>query len=107
MLIYNVTVKINTSHAEEWLVWMRNHHIPKVLQTGAFTKCRISRIDITEEDGVSYSIQYDCFSHKDLNHYMMIHAPELQKEHITRYADQFVAFRTVLEIVEELYPKKN
>jgi hypothetical protein len=107
MVIYNVTVKINQDLVDEWLMWMRTHHIPKVLSTGAFRKCRLSKLDIKEEDGVTYVLQYDAMSHEVLTNYMIHHAPALQKEHIDRYANRFVAFRTVLEVVEEIYPKER
>jgi hypothetical protein len=107
MLIYNVTVKINQEIAEEWLSWMRLHHIPKVLSTGAFHKCRLSRLDLKEDDGITYVLQYDAISQEVLTKYMIHHAPALQKEHIDRYANRFVAFRTVLEVIEELFPKER
>lgn len=106
MVVYNVTVKINQEVAEEWLTWMRLHHVPKVLSTGAFHKCRVSKLDLKEEDGITYVLQYDAISHEILTKYMIHHAPSLQKEHIDRYASRFIAFRTVLEVIEEIYPKE-
>jgi hypothetical protein len=105
MIIYNVTVKINKDKTEEWLLWMRLHHIPDVLNTGYFTKCRISILDLDEEDGNTYALQYDCPSMEQLNKYMMLCAPELQKKHIEKFAGSFVAFRTILRVVEEIYPQ--
>ena len=36
MYIYNVTVSIEKSLADEWLTWMKTIHIPEVLATGYF-----------------------------------------------------------------------
>ncbi len=105
MIIYNVTVKINTEVVEEWLQWMRKHHIPKVLETGTFVRCRVSKLDINEADGETFAIQYDCFSQEMLNKYMSLYAPALQKEHMDRYSGKFVAFRTTLQVLEEIFPK--
>jgi hypothetical protein len=107
MVIYNVTVKINSEIADEWLSWMRLHHIPKVLSTGAFHKCRLSKLDLKEDDGITYVLQYEALSQEVLTKYMIHHAPVLQKEHIDRYANRFVAFRTILEVIEEIYPAKS
>ena len=38
MIIYNVTVKIDTNQYEDWLNWMKSEHIPKVMATGFFLK---------------------------------------------------------------------
>lgn len=107
MVIYNVSVKINPEIVSDWLQWMRLHHVPKVLATGAFTKCRLSKLDLKEEDGDTYVLQYDAMSQEELTQYMIHHAPALQKEHIDRYANKFVAFRTVLEVVEEIFPQRR
>jgi hypothetical protein len=107
MIVYNVTVKIHRDISEDWLSWMRIHHVPKVLASGAFQKCRLSKLDLEEEDGITYVLQYDAHSHEALRQYMIHQAPGLQKEHIERYANKFVAFRTTLEVIEELYPQKS
>ncbi|MBK8956754.1 MAG: DUF4286 family protein [Saprospiraceae bacterium] len=107
MVVYNVTVKLNSGIHEEWLQWMRSHHIPRVLSTGIFNKCRLSRLDVEETDGVTYVIQYDAPSMEAMNKYMAQYAPALQKEHIDKYANQFVAFRTYLKVIEEIYPTER
>jgi hypothetical protein len=102
MILYNVTVKINNDVREEWLQWMRKVHIPHVMATGSFLSYRISRlVSLEDADGTTYAFQYLCQDMATLHHYQVYQSPELQKEHADRYRDQFVAFRTVLEILEE------
>ena len=64
MLVYNVTVKVDHQIAEEWLDWMRTIHIPNVLATGAFNKCRLSKLDMKEDDeeGIGVSLTIEHFS---------------------------------------------
>lgn len=100
MIIYNVTVKIDYEVRDEWLIWMKEVHIPDVMATGYFTEYKFTRI-LVEDDGVgeNFSIQYTCHNLEDLEAYQTIHAPKLQEEHTKRYKDKFVAFRTLLEEV--------
>ncbi|MEW6468055.1 MAG: DUF4286 family protein [Bacteroidota bacterium] len=98
-IIYNVTVNIDDSVHDEWLRWMKEEHIPDVMNTGCFLENKICRILVNEESGTSYSIQYTCESMEKLNEYRQKHAQRLQKEHSERYRDKFVAFRTLLEII--------
>jgi Domain of unknown function (DUF4286) len=107
MVVYNVTVKVDPQIHEEWFEWMKTVHIPNVLTTGMFTKCRLSKLDVQEQDGETYVFQYDCFSQEKLNQYMIHHAPALQKEVIEKYANRFVAFRTVLNVLEEQYARQQ
>ena len=101
MILYNVTVKINTEVHDDWLHWMKTIHIPDVMNTQLFKAYQIARVlGQDEEDGITYAIQYSCPDMKTLQQYSTQHAPALQKEHTKRYEGKFVAFRTLLEIVE-------
>lgn len=99
MIIYNVTVNIDEDVHEEWLDWMKSEHIPKVLKCGLFEGNKILKV-LADDEGHTYSIQYECTSLEKLEKYLEHHAPDLQKEHLNRYKEKFVAFRTVLEEVE-------
>jgi hypothetical protein len=100
MIIYNVTVKIDNEHHDDWLEWMQSTHIPDVMATGSFLSYRLSRvISMEDNDGTTYSIQYLCPDMKTLHQYQVHQAPDLQKEHTERYEGKFVAFRTLLEMV--------
>lgn len=100
MIIYNVTVKIDQDVHDDWLQWMQECHIPDVMSTGLFLAHRLCRIFSDDPDGTSYAIQYTCESMENLQLYQQKHAQRLQAEHTARYRDKFVAFRTLLEVVE-------
>jgi len=100
MIIYNVTVKISNEKHDDWVEWMKTVHIPDVMSTGKFTKNVFSKVMIEDDEGTNYSIQYHCDCMEYLDDYQANYAPKLQQEHTARYKDQFVAFRTLLEIVE-------
>ena len=97
MIIYNVTVNIEDDVHDEWLEWMKNIHVPDVMSTGYFLDNKIYKVLVNEENGRTYSIQYFCNNMKDLDDYQKEHATRLQKEHAKKYANKFVAFRTILE----------
>jgi hypothetical protein len=101
MIVYSVTVNVEDSIHLDWLSWMKNQHIPDVMNTGIFTAYRMLKVHSRdkEEEGFTYNIQYSCPSMADLHRYQAHHAPALQKEHSDRYKDKFVAFRTLLEEV--------
>jgi hypothetical protein len=99
MIIYNVTVNIEHDVHDEWLKWMKTEHIPDVMKTGFFLENKICKVLVDEEQGITYSIQYTAPDMQALENYQRDHAPRLQKEHNDRFANKFVAFRTLLEIV--------
>ncbi len=101
MIVYNVTVNIDTSVHDEWLQWMKEKHIPDVMHTGMFLENKICRILAESEGGISYAIQYLCPDLETLERYQRLFAPALQAEHIQRYQGKVAAFRTLLEVVHQ------
>lgn len=100
MIIYNVTVKIEKALEEDWLSWMKATHIPDVLKTGLFSEHRICRIMHDDDDGgVTFAIQYGCADMEAFQTYQTKYAKALQADHMERYKDRYVAFRTLMEVV--------
>lgn len=101
MIVYSVTVAIEETVHDEWLKWMKEDHIPKVMDTGHFVGYRMMRVISHQNDNpdISYNIQYECESMAELHKYQLQKAPALQKEHSEKYDGKFAAFRTLLEKV--------
>lgn len=98
MYLYNVSVSVNLDIEDDWLQWMKEEHIPEVMETGYFLGHEIFRVLLNrEDDSVTYSIQYRFSEMKDLQFYQAKEAPALQAKHLERYKDKCVAFRSVLE----------
>jgi len=102
MLIYNVTTNIEESAENQWVHWMKEKHIPDVLNTGKFLNAKMSKV-LVEEDmgGVTYSVQFTAASKELLESYYQEDATHLRQKANTMFAGQFVAFRTELEVVHE------
>lgn len=81
---------------------MKQVHIPDVMATGCFKDAQLRRLLYADEtDGVTYSIQYRCESMNDIETYQTNHASRLQADHTDRYKDRYVAFRTLMEQLDE------
>lgn len=107
MYIYNVTINIDQSVHEEWLVWIKEH-IPLVLGTGKFEKATLTKVLVNEEkEGHTYSIQYKSYSRQALDAYYKEDAEKLRTEGLKKFADKMLAFRTELQIIDEYSVKFN
>ena len=101
MIIYNVTLNIEESIHNEWLIWIKTH-IPQVLATGKFVEARLTRVLIEEEmGGVTYSIQYKAKNRRDLEDYYTNYADKLRQDGLKKFAGKMLAFRTELELIDE------
>lgn len=102
MIIYNVTTNIHESVHDTWLHWMRETHIPQVLETGKFTSAKLVRVLVDEEmGGKTYAVQYLTDSKETLQRYYDHDAPALREEAHKLFGDMALSFRTELELVSE------
>lgn len=99
-IIYNVTIKVAESIKNEWLQWLKEEHIPEVTGTGCFTHALIVRLLETDEsEGPTFAIQYYAATKSDYDRYIELHAPLLRQKSLNKWGDRFIAFRSVMEIV--------
>ena len=101
MIIYNVTVSVEDDVKEKWLDWMRAEHIPEVMACGIFTKAKISHVIARVDSENTFTIAYSCSSMKELHRYQIKFADKLQKKHTLIFGNKAIAFRTLMEVIEE------
>lgn len=101
MILYNVTVNIDSDVEQDWIEWMKETHIPEVMETGFFTEHRMMKMlsEAEDETGRTYAVQYMADSLDELETYLNTVATKLQKASIIRYGTKLAAFRTVMEEV--------
>jgi len=100
MIIYNVTIKVHDSISADWLHWLREEHIPDVINSGCFTHAVILRlIEVDETEGPTYAVQYHAESKALYNNYIEQHAPAMRQKGFDKWGDKFIAFRSVMQVV--------
>jgi len=100
MFIYNVTIKVANKVSEEWLEWLKKEHIPEVIATGCFYEYTILRLlEVDDSEGPTYAIQYKAESKSSYNKYIEQHAQLLRQKSFDKWGDNFIAFRSVMQIV--------
>jgi len=99
-LVYNITIAVSEEIRDEWLEWMREVQIPKVLETGLFTSARLTRVHAFERDALTYSVQYLAENRENYEEFQKEHAPAIDAKHAKRFGDGATTFATVLEVIE-------
>ncbi len=101
MLLYNITFNIEPEIHESWLDWIRTTYIPYVLETRHFTTYRIFRLlNETENQGITFSLQFFSPSLSDVEAYLEKYAPAIVARHNEVFKYKHVSFMTILEAVE-------
>ncbi len=100
MIVYNVTTKIDHTIHEQWLRWLREEHIPEMIQTGCFHEARVLRILETDEsDGPTYAVQYHAETERFYQQYLENFAISMRQKSLDKWGAQFIAFRSVMRVV--------
>ena len=99
MIIYNVTTIIEEVIHTEYLDFMKQVHMPEVMATGKFVSCNLLRLTDPVNEGITYCAQYITDEIDKLEDYRQNYSPKLQEDFQQKFANQFVAFRSVLESV--------
>lgn len=100
MLLYNVTLIIEEAVAADWLLWMKEIHIPQVMATEKFVSNRLLKVVDSPNEGVTYCAQYIVENMADYNDYQQNFAPALQADLQNKFENKLVAFRTLMEFID-------
>lgn len=100
MIVYNISIKIVPDIEEEWLSWQKQEHIPEIMATGFFAENKFFRLmEQDETEGITYVIQYFAPSIENYEQYIEKFAPVLREKALKKWGDKFIAFRTVMQVV--------
>ena len=100
MILYNVTSKPDNNIAATWLQWMKDEHIPDVINTGCFTKATLCKLlEVDDEDGPTYTVQYHAETHEEYQRYLNEYAGAMRKKVNEKWGDNIVTFRSLMQIV--------
>ena len=100
MVVYNISIKIDLSIEKNWVKWQQQEHIPEVMATGFFTEYKFYKLlNQDESEGPTYVIQYAATAIDNYNRYIEEQAPLLRQKAVSKWGDKFIAFRTLLQVV--------
>lgn len=100
MIAYNVTLKLEPEIENEWVRWMQTEHIPEVLATALFTEYKLYKLlEQDDTDGPTYIAQYFAPTMAEYERYIQEHAPRLRQQGFDKWGNRFIAFRTVMAVV--------
>lgn len=100
MFIYNVTTKVNWAIHDAWVEWIIKEHMPALIQTNCFTRFQLLKLHEQDDtEGSTYIAQYFSESKAQYNRYIELYAQKFRNDGVTKWTDNFIAFRTLMEVV--------
>jgi len=101
IILYNITFNIEQEIQSEWHAWMKHKYFPFVMDTDLFLEVKMFRLlKETENEGITYSVQFFSDSLEKVNDYLENFAPQIVDKHNQAFKYKHVSFMTILESVE-------
>lgn len=95
MVIYEITAEVESNLIEDYEKYMRETHIPDLLETGCF-----SSAFLTIANQNRYRIQYHAHDQKALDEYLQNHAPRLREDFLSHFPKGIALSRENWEILQ-------
>lgn len=101
MILYNITYKVEHQVHADWLKFMQFEYIPATMATDVFEEYKMARLlGVDEEDGITYAVQFLASSMEAYRIFQQRHALALSKLLQQSYAGKYVAFTTIMRVVD-------
>lgn len=86
---------------ENWLAWMKEVHIPGIMESELFEKNTLLQLlNVDEQDGLTFALQLYASSSSEYDEYEKRFAPALRSEAAQQWGDQVLSFSTLMRIVK-------
>ncbi|HTJ12219.1 MAG TPA: DUF4286 family protein [Dinghuibacter sp.] len=100
MYIYNVTSLIDPAILQDWLSWMRDKHLPAVMDTGCFQRFQLVRLlDLDASHGLTFAVQYYAQDRDACDHFANDYEPVLERESQRLWGEKCLSFKTLMEVM--------
>ena len=101
MILYNITFNVERDIEADWINWMNDNYFKYVLGTDLFFDVKLFRLlTETENDGITYSVQFFTDTLEKANIYLEKYAKRIVEEHNEAFKYKHVSFMTLLESVD-------
>lgn len=100
MLIFNTTFLVSDKTHGIWIKWVREQHIPFMLESGMLSNPQVAKVISTEDqEGTSYSVQFHVEDMKTLEDWHIQYAKTFEKQFAEKFGTEGMFFASVLEII--------
>lgn len=99
-MIHNTTYLVGKESEQRFLQWLRSNYIPAAIETGLVYDAKLMKVLTTEEEGISYSLQFTSKDVRDLNTFKKGFFASNELELRSQFGERVLYFSTILKPCE-------
>jgi hypothetical protein len=101
MLIFNTTYLVSDKSRSAWLTWVKEQHIPFMLDSTYFSNPQVARvITSAEQEGTSFTVQFHVNDMRMLKQWNQKFNAIFKENCSGQFGSEVVFFTTVLDLIE-------
>ncbi len=101
MMIYNTTYHLSVDDARNFVIWLHEYYIPKVLECGMLNNPRLTRIMSHEDnDSECFALQWEVDDSAVLHKWYVSQGKILEEEMLKVFKNRVIGFPTLMEVIE-------
>jgi hypothetical protein len=100
MIIYNVTVNIIAEKESEFVAWMKETYIPRVMESGYFFEHRFLKLLQNQDEGINFAAQFHTATMHEMLQFDRSHAKPIEDLLHAKFSNDYISFRSLLETVD-------
>ena len=97
MIILSITTALQNDVEHEWVGFMKNDHIPSLMEEGMVDSFRFVRVMPQEGVDVAYNLQLRFVNIQHFNDFQTHKGPQFAQIQLNKYPGKIAQFSTVLE----------
>jgi hypothetical protein len=102
MILYNVTIIIDDAIEREWVSYIQNTYIPRIMETGSFVSNRLLKVLDSPNEGYTYCIQFIADDIAKYHTYENEFISPIRDAHQKQFENRFVEFSSIMEYVDTI-----
>ena len=100
IMILNTTYLVGNEIEQRFLNWLRSTYVPEALETNLVFDARLMKVLTSEEEGVSYSLQFSSKNVHDLNSFKKVFFSQKELAIREQFGERVLYFSTILKLCE-------
>lgn len=100
IMILNTTYLVGNEIEQRFLNWLRSTYVPEALETNLVFDARLMKVLTSEEEGVSYSLQFSSKNVHDLNSFKKGFFSQKELAIREQFGERVLYFSTILKPCE-------
>ena len=100
MILYNFTSQVEPEIENQWLEWLHEKHLPKIMATGVFFSAMALRVNNgIEAVEKAYAVQYSANNPEDIDRFLKENKLKLQS--LKLFGENVLQFCNQLEVLSQ------